>query len=71
MPVSDDNATVLQCEQLAGGVDVLVATPGRLLAHLEKGSLQLDETLAVVLDEIDILAGQCNSRFGLNRHPSA
>jgi hypothetical protein len=42
---------------LAGGVDVLVATPGRLLGHFEKGSLTLSHTAALVLDEVDVLAG--------------
>lgn len=44
-------------ETLDGGVDVLVATPGRLLSHHEKGSLRLDNTAALVLDEVDVLAG--------------
>jgi hypothetical protein len=48
---------LLQTELLSGGVDVLVATPGRLLGHFEKGSLQLDHTAALVLDEVDVLAG--------------
>jgi len=34
-----------------------VATPGRLIAHLEKGSLKLNNTAALVLDEVDVLAG--------------
>lgn len=47
-----------QCDLLAEGVDVLVSTPGRLAAHLEKGSLALGATSALVLDEVDVLAGQ-------------
>lgn len=31
-----------QVESLAQGADVVVATPGRFLQHLEKGSLKLD-----------------------------
>ncbi|KAF6257544.1 P-loop containing nucleoside triphosphate hydrolase protein [Scenedesmus sp. NREL 46B-D3] len=46
-----------QCELLDGGLDVLVATPGRLLSHLEKGSLSLQHTAALVMDEVDVLAG--------------
>jgi superfamily II DNA/RNA helicase len=46
-----------QCELLDGGVDVVVATPGRLLAHAERGSLSLAAASALVLDEIDVLAG--------------
>lgn len=37
---------------------MLVATPGRLIAHLEKGSLLLDNTDAIVMDEVDVLAGK-------------
>lgn len=49
---------LLQCELLEGGVDVLVATPGRLLSHLDKGSLCLQHTDALVMDEVDVLAGK-------------
>ena len=43
-------------EQLKGlrrGVQVVVGTPGRLLDHLERGTLQLNELRALVLDEGD------------------
>ena len=42
-----------QLQQLAGGLDVLVATPGRLLDHMSSGGVQLNETEVVVLDEAD------------------
>ncbi len=42
-----------QREQLARGVDVVVATPGRLLDHLAQGTLKLDRAKFVVLDEAD------------------
>lgn len=48
---------LLQIEMLDGGFDVLVATPGRLLAHHERGSLNLSNTAALVMDEVDVLAG--------------
>lgn len=35
------------------GVDVVVGTPGRVLAHLKQGSLNLSEIEVVVLDEAD------------------
>lgn len=44
-----------QVESLAQGADVVIATPGRFLQHLEKGSLKLDNLTTVVLDEVDIL----------------
>ncbi|MCB1883465.1 MAG: DEAD/DEAH box helicase [Geminicoccaceae bacterium] len=42
-----------QIKALARGVDVLVATPGRLIDHLESGNARLDSTRIVVLDEAD------------------
>ena len=42
-----------QIRALAPGVDVLVATPGRLLDHLGQGTVRLDETEVFVLDEAD------------------
>jgi ATP-dependent RNA helicase RhlE len=42
-----------QREALARGVDVVVATPGRLLDHLGQGTLRLDRAKFVVLDEAD------------------
>ncbi|HEV7159318.1 MAG TPA: DEAD/DEAH box helicase [Caulobacteraceae bacterium] len=42
-----------QMRSLAGGVDVLVATPGRLIDHLGQGTVRLDEVEVLVLDEAD------------------
>jgi ATP-dependent RNA helicase RhlE len=42
-----------QNEALRTGVDVIVATPGRLLDHLRQGSCKLDQVKYVVLDEAD------------------
>ncbi len=42
-----------QFRALHRGVDVVVATPGRALDHLRRGSLVLSEIAAVVLDEAD------------------
>jgi ATP-dependent RNA helicase DeaD len=38
---------------LAGGVQIVVGTPGRLRDHLERGALDLSALRAVVLDEAD------------------
>ncbi len=43
----------LQRSALAAGVDIVVGTPGRLLEHLDKGSLDLSELRLLVLDEAD------------------
>jgi ATP-dependent RNA helicase RhlE len=42
-----------QREALEAGVDVLVATPGRLLDHMRQGMCHLDHIEYVVLDEAD------------------
>ncbi|HEX8570413.1 MAG TPA: DEAD/DEAH box helicase [Caulobacteraceae bacterium] len=42
-----------QIRSIAAGIDVLVATPGRLLDHLGQGTVKLDETEVFVLDEAD------------------
>ncbi|GAB5388084.1 MAG: DEAD/DEAH box helicase [Alphaproteobacteria bacterium] len=42
-----------QVKALAGGVDFIVSTPGRLIDHLEMGSVQLKDTRHLVLDEAD------------------
>jgi ATP-dependent RNA helicase RhlE len=42
-----------QIRQLANGVDIIVATPGRLLDHLRGNALRLDTTEVFVLDEAD------------------
>ena len=42
-----------QVQSLARGVDVLVATPGRLLDLIAQGHLRLDQTEILVLDEAD------------------
>ncbi len=42
-----------QLEDLKRGVDVLVATPGRLLDHLQRGTCKLNLVQHLVLDEAD------------------
>ena len=42
-----------QRQTLGRGVDILVATPGRLIDHLERGSVKLNEVEVLVLDEAD------------------
>jgi ATP-dependent RNA helicase DeaD len=42
-----------QLRALARGVQVVVGTPGRLLDHLARGTLVLDQVRTVVLDEAD------------------
>jgi len=42
-----------QISRLRRGVDVVIATPGRLLDHLQRGTLRLDAIEILVLDEAD------------------
>jgi len=42
-----------QIKALAPGVDIVVATPGRLLDHMASGAVRLDAARTVVLDEAD------------------
>ncbi len=42
-----------QTDELKAGADIVAATPGRLLDHLEQGTLKLDKVEFLVLDEAD------------------
>jgi len=42
-----------QTAALRGGLDVLVATPGRLIDHMQQGNVNLGQVDALVLDEAD------------------
>jgi ATP-dependent RNA helicase DeaD len=42
-----------QLGPLSAGIDIVVGTPGRLLDHIERGTLPLDAIEVVVLDEAD------------------
>jgi ATP-dependent RNA helicase RhlE len=42
-----------QIKQLKHGVDILVATPGRLLDHMDQGTVDLSKIEILVLDEAD------------------
>ncbi|MGB2869776.1 MAG: DEAD/DEAH box helicase [Bacteroidota bacterium] len=42
-----------QLKHLSRGVDILIATPGRLLDHLERRSVDLSKVEVLVLDEAD------------------
>jgi superfamily II DNA/RNA helicase len=45
-----------QVDALRRGVDLLIATPGRLSDHVRQGTLSLDEVSMVALDEADQMA---------------
>jgi ATP-dependent RNA helicase DeaD len=53
LPVYGGQPIGRQLQVLARGVDVVVATPGRALDHIARGSLKLGDVRIVVLDEAD------------------
>ena len=42
-----------QLDALSAGADIIVATPGRLLDHMQRGTCRLDDVKYLVLDEAD------------------
>lgn len=53
LPVYGGQAYGGQIRQLKRGVQAIVGTPGRLMDHMRKGTLNLDGLKALVLDEAD------------------
>src|SRR5688572_746363 len=53
LPISGGQPIGRQLRELSRGVDVVVATPGRAIDHLQRGTLQLGDLQVVVLDEAD------------------
>jgi len=53
LPIYGGQPIGQQLRGLRRGVDVIVATPGRAVDHLTRGSLRLDAVRIVVLDEAD------------------
>lgn len=53
VPVYGGTGMVKQLRGLAKGCDLVVGTPGRMLDHLQRGSMSLEHVKYVVLDEAD------------------
>ena len=53
LPVYGGQGYGVQLSALRRGVHVVVGTPGRIMDHLEKGTLDLSELRFMVLDEAD------------------
>ena len=53
LPVYGGQDTEAQIKKLSRGVHLVVATPGRLLDHMGRGTIQLNQTKTFVLDEAD------------------
>jgi ATP-dependent RNA helicase DeaD len=53
LPIYGGQPIFRQLQTLSRGVDIVVATPGRAIDHLKRGSLDLTDVEMVVLDEAD------------------
>ncbi|HVS33653.1 MAG TPA: DEAD/DEAH box helicase [Thermoanaerobaculia bacterium] len=53
LPVYGGAPIVPQLKRLERGVQIVVGTPGRLIDHLDRKSLRLDQVRMIVLDEAD------------------
>ncbi|MEG3158653.1 DEAD/DEAH box helicase, partial [Lysobacter zhanggongensis] len=53
LPIYGGQSYYPQLQALKRGVQVVVGTPGRVIDHLERGSLDLSELRCLVLDEAD------------------
>jgi ATP-dependent RNA helicase DeaD len=53
LPVYGGSPMGLQLRALRRGVDVVVATPGRIVDHISRGSIDLSRVRTAVLDEAD------------------
>lgn len=60
LPVYGGQAIHMQLKALRRGVDVVVGTPGRIMDHLGRGTLRIDQLDFFVLDEADEM---CNMGF--------
>lgn len=53
VPIYGGQSWGMQRKHLMAGVDIVVGTPGRVMEHLDKKTLKLDELRYFVLDEAD------------------
>ncbi len=53
LPIYGGQSMSIQLRQLSRGVHVVVGTPGRVMDHLRRNTLRLDDLKTVVLDEAD------------------
>ena len=53
MPIYGGQSYDRQFRALAAGVQIVIGTPGRVMDHMERGTLKLDGLKLVVLDEAD------------------
>ena len=53
LPIYGGGSYDRQLRGLRDGAQIVIGTPGRIMDHLERGTLSLDDVAAVVLDEAD------------------
>jgi ATP-dependent RNA helicase DeaD len=53
LPIYGGESIERQIKFLQKGVQIIIGTPGRIMDHMERGTLQLDNIQTVVLDEAD------------------
>ena len=53
LPIYGGQSYTIQLKQLARGAHIIVGTPGRVMDHLERKTLNLDNLKTLVLDEAD------------------
>jgi len=53
VPIYGGQSYERQFRALAAGVQIVIGTPGRVMDHMERGTLKLDQLKLVVLDETD------------------
>lgn len=71
-PIYGGQGMAVQLAALEEGVEILVATPGRLIDHLKRGSVNIGGVVHLVLDEADTMLDMGfidDIQFILNRTP--
>jgi ATP-dependent RNA helicase DeaD len=53
VPIYGGQSYERQFRALAAGVQIVIGTPGRVMDHMERGTLKLDQLRLVILDETD------------------
>lgn len=53
VPIFGGQSYERQFRALAAGVQIVIGTPGRVMDHMERGTLKLDKLSIVILDEAD------------------
>lgn len=55
LPIYGGQSYDRQLQGLRAGAQIVIGTPGRVMDHLDRGTLRLDKVKTVVLDEADVM----------------